>query len=71
MNEYSYKELFAKATDTDATQDDIDHLGDWFESYGSAYWNGEYYDADGFRLFSVTEWNSEYDEWEVVGYEFR
>lgn len=71
MNKESYKEIFEKATAPGATQDDIDHLGDWFESYGAAYWNGEYFDADGLRLFPVTEWSDKYEEWELVGYEIR
>ena len=69
-NYYAYEELREKATANDATQKDINALGEWFEAHGSMYWNGEYYDADGLRLFPINEEVAE-DEWEVVGYEFR
>lgn len=60
-----YEELRAAATADDATQEDINALGSWFESNGSAYWNGEYYDADdGIRLYPT-------DYGETVGYEIR
>lgn len=38
-----YKELEKKALSADATQEDINRLGKWFELYGERYWNGEYY----------------------------
>lgn len=60
-----YEELRSAATANDATQEDINALGKWFDAYGSAYWNGEYYDADGIRLYPIIEWD------EVTGYEFR
>lgn len=69
-NYYAYEELRAKATSPEATQDDINALGEWFDAHGSIYWNGEYYDADGLRLFPINEEVAE-DEREVVGYEFR
>lgn len=69
-NRYSYKELLAAATGKSATQTDIDTLGAWFSEFGSEYWNGEYYDADGERLFPVYR-ESEEDQFEVIGYEFR
>ena len=69
FNRYSYKELFHAATGAGATQKDIDTLGAWFAEYGASYWNGECYDADGWRLFPVYAEND--GEFEVVNYEFR
>lgn len=40
MNEYAYEELVAAATKSDATQEEINALGEWFERYGMCYWNG-------------------------------
>lgn len=55
---YDYKELREKATAQNATQSDIDALGELFVAYGADSWNGEYYDADdGFRLFPIFEKN--------------
>ena len=74
MSYYDYAELRAKAVQTRA-QADIDALAEWFENYGSDFWNGEYYDAeDGLRLRLVEEpesfdENGEADYWKVVGYE--
>lgn len=69
-NYYAYEELKAKAISPVAKQEDINALGEWFEAHGSMYWNGEYYDADGLRLFPIHEEVAE-DEFEVIGYEFR
>lgn len=71
FNRYSYYELRAKATAPDAEQIDIDTLGEWFAFYGSDYWNGEYYDADGLRLFPVVVWNENTEQGEIERYEFR
>lgn len=49
---YDYKELREKLNGT-YTQKDVNALGDWFEQYGLDYWNGDYYDADGFHLYPV------------------
>ncbi len=38
-----YQELEKAALSSDATQEDINALGKWFELYGERYWNGEYY----------------------------
>lgn len=60
-----YEELRSAAIADDATQEDINALGAWFESNGSTYWNGEYYDADdGIRLYPI-------DCGETIGYEIR
>lgn len=66
---YDYNELLKKATAPNAEQIDIDTLGAWFSEYGTRYWNGEYYDADSFRLFPVYDWDEETDQGEIVHYE--
>ena len=68
-NRYSYNELFAVATKPDAAQIDVDTLGEWFSAYGEIYWNGEYYDADGYRIRPVYDWGEEADQGEIVHYE--
>lgn len=67
---YEYEELRAKAIAADATPEDIENLGNWFERYGDQYWNGEYFDADGYRLYPVYEYDED-DEAILKGYEFR
>ena len=69
INYYSYEELKA-AVIADASESNVNALGEWFSSYGSDYWNGEYYDADDFRVFPVLQEVDE-DEFEIVGYELR
>lgn len=46
---YDYNELREKAES--GKQEDINNLGKWLEMYGDKYWNGEYYDADGLRIY--------------------
>lgn len=70
INYYSYEELRAAATAPGATQDDINALGEWFSRYGSSYWNGEFYDADGFQVVQQYQQIGE-DEFEIIGYELR
>lgn len=49
-----YPDLEKAALSADATQEDINHLGKWFELYGESFWNGEFYDVDGVhRLIPV------------------
>lgn len=67
---YRYEELLEKATGDQATQEDIDLLGKWFELFGSRYWNGEFYDADGQRLAPIIVVDEETDIGEIVRYEF-
>ncbi len=69
MNRYSYSELL-EAVKANETPDNVNALGEWFEQYGDRYWNGEYYDADGLRLFPVHVEVSE-DQFEITGYEVR
>lgn len=68
INYYSYQELREKALS--GNQDDVNALGYWFNSYGSDYWNGEYYDADGFQVVPQYQQIGE-DEFEIVGYEIK
>lgn len=69
---YGYEQLRAAAVSKDATQSDINALGEWFAEHGSTYWNGEYYDAgDGMRIFPIYTEPNEYGDCEIVGYEFR
>lgn len=67
ISEYNYEELRAAAPLPNATQDDINALGEWFSRYGSSYWNGEYYDADGVSVHPVYEQTGD-DEFELSGY---
>lgn len=67
---YNYAEIRAAAIAANATQADIDRLGEWFEAYGQSYWNGEYYEADGVSLYPVYK-ETEPDEFELIGYEIR
>lgn len=68
MNRYSYQELRA-AVEADASEANVNTLGEWFEAYGNIYWNGEYYDADGLRLFPV--YSGYEDQASIVGWEAR
>ena len=58
------------AVKANATPDNVDALGEWFEQYGDRYWNGEFFDADGLRLFPVYVEVDE-DQFEITGYEVR
>lgn len=69
MNRYSYSELF-EAVKANETPDNVNALGEWFEQYGDRYWNGEFFDADGLRLFPVYVEVDE-DQFEITGYEVR
>lgn len=72
INEYSFKELAAAATMYNATQEEINALGDWFRLYGQDYWNGESYVVDeknDLRLYPMHKQVSE-DDFEIVGYSF-
>lgn len=67
-----YKELEQAALSADATQDDIDRLGEWFELYGETYWNGEFYDVDGdhkIRPIDVEDEDGDFHRtgWELIG----
>ena len=71
MSYYDYDELRSAATAPNATQADIDALGEWFQVHGQRYWNGEYFDADGgVRVYPVYQEIAQ-DEYELTGYELR
>lgn len=67
---YNYKEICEKALAFNATQEDINALGEWFSRHGMSYWNGEcfYVDAD-HNLYPIHK-EIGYDEYELVGYTF-
>lgn len=72
MNEYAYEELVAAATKFDATQEEINALGEWFERYGMRYWNGTSYEVDAkndIYLAPVMKEVGE-DEFEQIGFTF-
>lgn len=72
ISKYDYESLRKRAIKSDAAQADINKLGEWFESYGMDFWNGEYYDANTFRLFPVYTFDSETEEYSFTGdYEFK
>jgi hypothetical protein len=70
---YNYDNLRERAVKHDATQKDINALGEWFSRYGDAYWNGEYYDADnGVRLFPIFAYDEEDEVYYFTGnFEFK
>lgn len=72
IGEYDFEELKEAALKYNATQEEINSLGKWFEMYGYAqYWNGEFFDIDGlYRLFPAYEKINE-DDYEIVGYELN
>ena len=66
-----YQELEHKALSADATQEDANRLGKWFELYGESYWNGEYYNVDDtHRLFPIDMEDADGD-FHRVGWELR
>lgn len=68
---YRYQELRQKAVAPNATQEDVNELGRWFEAYGSRFWNGESYGIDdNLRLYPIYKQVDE-DNYEIVGYEIR
>ena len=69
INYYAYEDLKA-AVIADPSEENVNALGEWFSSYGNDYWNGEYYDADDFRLYPVYTEVDE-GELELTGYEIR
>lgn len=72
MKEYQYDELAAAAMKFNATQEEINALGEWFEQYGMCHWNGTSWEVDeknGVYLAPVYK-EVEEDEFERVGYTF-
>lgn len=71
MSRYDYKELRARAVETEA-EEDLAALGEWLERYGRCYWNGECYDIDdGLRLFPIYGEATEDGDYELSGWEIR
>lgn len=83
--QYEHKALLKAARSADATQDDLDRLGQWFERYGWRCWNGESFDAsfDNEPSGTCHLWRVEvpaagYEDcppedvgqWEIIGYSF-
>lgn len=70
MDQYDYKRLVSAALDANATQADIDALGEWFHAYGWRDWNGEYYHVDAaHQLYPIYREVGE-DDYDIVGYTF-
>lgn len=68
---YDYDNLVKKALSKDASEEDVNELGEWFRRYGVDYWNGEYYEVDEeYRLYEVFKEVAE-DEFELIGYELK
>lgn len=68
---YDYDKLVKRALNYNASQEDINALGEWFENHGTMYWNGEYFEIDTeHRLFPVYKEINE-DEPILIGYEIR
>ena len=70
-NRYAYEELRTAAIRPGATQEEINTLGEWFEQYGLEYWNGEYFDADGYRVYRIERHDPERDIYDIIGYEIQ
>jgi len=66
-----YQELKHKALSADATQEDINLLGKWFELYGESYWNGEFYDVDGTHQLRPVDVEDEDGDYHREGWELR
>lgn len=67
---YDYNELKEKALASDATQEDINALGEWFSRHGISYWNGECFHVDSDHNLYPIQKEIGYDEYELVGYTF-
>lgn len=71
FNYYSYRELRERLDAPDCEQTDIDTLGAWFDEFYMSEWDGEYYDADGLRLFPVYQYDEARDQYDLVHFEAR
>lgn len=74
MSEYSYQELLENYK-SNPTTENLEALAEWFEKYGSQFWNGEEWQADDFIIRPIQEPDDiDGDEvltWKTVGYEVR
>lgn len=72
MARYNYEELRAAATAPNATQEQINTLGEWLEQYGMSDWNGECFDiGNGESLYPLYSGPDEYGDFKLLGYEIR
>lgn len=67
---YGYEEYRAAAIE-DPSEENLANLGEWFQQYGMEFWNGECWDADGYELRPVYEWDEETGTGTICGYELR
>lgn len=70
MDQYDYKRLVSAALAPNATQSDIDALGEWFHAYDQDSWNGEYYHVDATHQLYPIYREVGYDDYDIVGYTF-
>ena len=70
VGRYNYDEL-RKAAIEDPTPENLANLGEWFQDYGSSFWNGEYFDADGYRLYPVYSDPDDSGNSDLLGYDLR
>lgn len=67
---YDYQELENNAMNR-GTQEDLNALGEWFERFGSKFWNGESYKINSsYNLYPIYQEIDE-DNFEIIGYEIR
>lgn len=56
------------------TEENLTKLAEWFEAYGTEYWNGEYYtvaELDG-RLFPIyADEDNENGGYDIIGWELN
>ena len=69
ISRYDYEDLEKRATAPGAAQLDINNLGRWYELYGDSFWNGEFYNHNGKKLYPIYKQIAS-DEWEIIGYTF-
>ena len=70
VGRYNYDELRRTAIEN-PTPENLENLGEWFCTYGMDFWNGESWDADGYRLFPTYSEPDVDRDCERVGYELR
>ena len=63
IDQYTYQTLRAAAED--GTEEAVAALGEWFLRYGTDYWNGECYDADGMELFPLYNEDGDLTGWKT------
>jgi len=67
---YNYQELRQAAIDN-PNAENLAALADWFSEYGGDFWNGEYWDADGYTLRPIYKDDPDSVCAELIGYEFN